>query len=191
MGHAEFELRLERVPPSTRDREQAKLLASALRRISELPAFKAHAVDLRRANMRNALARLKSLPLTSRTDLESNLNDYVSGPMDGLRKAVTSGTTGSALTLLQSLHEYDLERSYVRIASRRMGIENGELGAVITGRRLRDGHDHLLDETRGLVWISCRELDEDTWERAIGLIEQYGPAYVRGNGSLVGELFAF
>lgn len=188
-GWADIEQAYESDCSSRRRKVTDALLAQALRACSEAPAFQSQREIMRNAAPGRATEILESLPVQTRVDLASRLDDYQVPRSGKLKRARSSGSSGQPLEITRSGSEAEIERDFVEFAWSRMGILPGATGAVLVGRALPQG-DHKV-AANGMLWISCLRADESVWERVSELLEMYRPEYVRGYGSLVGEYFSF
>lgn len=172
-----------------------ELLGAALRRATEeVPFFSSMEAPSLKASPYEILRCLSGFPITNKSDLRSNIQDFLSRRFDveKLVVASSSGSTGVPLEIYRDKSEYTIELDFIHKAWAQLGIEPGDKTAVFrTGYDERQGEGIGFVDNRGTFWIQLTDLSEENLAAVFAEIEAFSPKLMRGNGSLVAAFLRF
>jgi phenylacetate-CoA ligase len=147
-----------------------------------------------------ALARLApGSPMHTKADVRRHPHRFVRpcGPGSWIRTTIrTSGTSGSPLTIVQSLGNLVREEGFVYRQLRWIGWRFGQRRAWIRGDIVcpdhpRDGRYWCRDWVGNMLMMSSYHLSSDTIGRYIDALERFDPVVIHAYPSSVGALAAW
>ena len=174
---------------------QRNLLVKSLREaIINTPSYKEFTSIIDEIRPDNSIEKLRKLPILTKQEVLENPNDYHRIDLTENQYQVrTGGTSGEILSFSRIRSEYEVEKLHVGYCWSNAGIKLSEdRGIVLTARVSKNSQDGLTYvDNNQIMWIGCTEQSSEHWMKVYDCVTAFLPAYIRGYGSLVGELFKF
>jgi phenylacetate-CoA ligase len=144
-----------------------------------------HGID---ANSIKDLTDISKLPIIDRQTIKNHVNDIYNG-FDFLKvKGLTSGTTGSPLTVYRTPVNIATEQAYIRYYRKQHGFTFGEQPLLSIRGVLGKSTTHEYYKKANILYISSPNINAGTIEFYYDLIKEFKPAAVEAFPSYLYKL---
>ncbi len=133
--------------------------------------YKNHGITL---NKIKDLSDITLLPIITRKDIKNNEDNIYIGNDIFKIKGLTSGTTGSPLTVYRTPIDMITEQAYLRQYRMMHGFKNGERLVSIRGKLGKDTN-YNFNKKSNTLYISSVNINNDTIESYFSMIKDFNP----------------
>jgi phenylacetate-CoA ligase len=131
---------------------------------------------------------ITKLPIVNRSIVKSEIDNISIGPKMFRIKALTSGTTGSPLTVYRNIESINYESAYIRNFRSIHGFVNGDKLLSIRGF-LNKNELYFFNKLSNTLYISGPNLNEENISRIYSLIKDFKPKAIEAFPSYLYKLY--
>lgn len=138
----------------------------------------------------SSLTDIKKLPVLTKEMVKKNHKEMLTVPAWRVRKAKTSGTTGTPLTVYHSYKAIRLEQAYIWVCRKRYGFTFGEKVASLRGNLNRDEFKMYVPISNHL-YLSSYNINKENAKKYYRELKNFKPKAIEGYPSSLYNLSLF